>query len=128
MAAVILTRLIATICDALPCSKSNVTLWTDTAIVLHWLKIPVTCFKPFVSTRVQEINETFTDTPPFRYFKPALNPPDDLTKPIAVTKLADWHEGPDFLKNNDQILTMNPEISFNIEQLNRKGKRKNPNF
>ena len=124
LAAVILTRLIATICDTLPCSKSNVTLWTDNAIVLHWLKMPVTCYKPFVSTRIQEINETFTDTSPFRYVKSALNPADALTKPIAVTKLANWHEGPDFLKNNDLILTMNPKIPFNIDQLSQREEKK----
>ena len=79
LADVILTRRIATICDALPCSKSSVTLWTDSNVVLHWLKMPVTCFKPFASTRVQEISETFTGTPPFRYVKSALNPADALT-------------------------------------------------
>ena len=66
LAAVILTCLIATICDVLPCSKSNATLWTDSSTMLHWLKIPVTFSKLFVSTRVQQINDTFIGNPPFR--------------------------------------------------------------
>ena len=77
---------------------SNVYMWTDSAVVLHWLSKPSSKFKAFVSTRVQEIQESLSDIPAcFKYIDSKLNPADALTKPIHVSKLAKWHLGPQFL-------------------------------
>ena len=96
MAAVILVRLVTTITSVIKISK--MTLWTDSATVLHWLHLPSSNFKPFVSTRIQEIKEAIPEAPNcFRYVKSSLNPADVLTKPVEKFKLLSWHEGPQFL-------------------------------
>ena len=96
MAAVILARLVTVVRTVIDIAK--ITLWTDSATVLHWLQTPVSHFKPFVSTRVQEINERVPEAPDcFRYIKSSLNPADALTKPIQNFKLSKWHHGPNFL-------------------------------
>ena len=96
MAAVILARLVTTIRTVVNVAK--VPLWTDSAIVLHWLHTPVTNFKPFVSTRIQEILETVPKAPNcYRYIKSNLNPADALTKITKNFELSLWHQGPTFL-------------------------------
>ena len=80
MSAVILIRLVAVVKTMVKVAK--ITLWTDSATVLHWLHTPVSNFKPFVSTRIQEILEVLpTASECFRYIKSSLNPADVLTKP-----------------------------------------------
>ena len=123
MSAVILTRLIANIRKELPCCQ--VYMWTDSAVLLHWLKMSANRFKPFVSARVQEIRDTLdNDISCFRYVKSKLNPADALTKPIAVSKLADWHKGPKFLKNSDTILNMTPDTPNNIVEISQREEKK----
>ena len=96
MAAVILVTLVTTITSVIKISE--MTLWTDSATVLHWLHLPSSNFKPFVSTRIQEIKEAIPEAPNcFRYVKSSLNPADVLTKPVEKFKLSSWHEGPQFL-------------------------------
>ena len=96
MAAVILARLVTTIRTVVNVAK--VTLWTDSAIVLHWLHTPVSKFKPFVSTRIQEILETVLEAPNcYRYIKSNLNPADALTKITKTFELSLGHQGPTFL-------------------------------
>ena len=96
MAAVILVRLVTTVTSVIKISE--MTLWTDSATVLHWLHLPSSNFKPFVSTRIQEIKEAIPEAPNcFRYVKSSLNPADVLTKLVEKFKLSSWHEGPQFL-------------------------------
>ena len=87
MAAVILSRLVTSIHEVL--SFNSITLWWDSAVVLHWLNNPASKFKPFVSTRVQEIQETLSKfSNCFCYIRSCNNPADFLTKPIIFDKLS----------------------------------------
>jgi len=87
--------------------------------------MPATRFKAFVSTRIQEISDSLAnDTSCFRYIRSGLNPADALTKPIAVSKFAHWHEGPDFLKHNDYNLAMSPVTPANIDQVSQQEENK----
>ena len=96
MAAVILVRLVAVVRTVV--NVENITLWTDSATVLSWLHMPASNFKPFVSTRVQEILETVPEAPDcFRYVKSSLNPADALTKKASNLNSSLWHQGPEFL-------------------------------
>ena len=96
LGALILSRMLTSIKTII--AASNVYMWTDSAVVLHWLSKPSSKFKAFVSTRVQEIQESLSDIPAcFKYIDSKLNPADALTKPIHVSKLAKWHLGPQFL-------------------------------
>ena len=72
-------------------------LWVDSTTVLSWVRTPPREFRPFVSARVAEIQET-VGKEDFRYIRSGSNPADALTKGIEPECLADWLEGPSFLK------------------------------
>ena len=96
LGALILSRMLTSIKTVI--FAFDVYMWTDSAVVLHWLSKPSSKFKAFVSTRVQEIQESLSDIPAcFKDLDSKLNPADALTKPIHVFKLAKWHLGPQFL-------------------------------
>jgi hypothetical protein len=71
--------------------------WVDSTTVLSWVKTPPRQFKPFVSSRVAEIQET-VGTEDFRYVRSKSNPADALTRGIEPAQLADWLAGPSFLE------------------------------
>ena len=58
------------------------TFWTDSRTVLTWIKTQPREFRPFVSVRVAEIQET-VGSEQFRYIKSKYNPADALTRGIA---------------------------------------------
>ena len=71
-------------------------LWTDSQTVLSWIKTPARKFKPFVSARVAEIQES-VDVGNFRYVKSNDNPADALSRGIHINELESWMAGPQFL-------------------------------
>ena len=84
-------------------STSNVTFWSDSQIVLHWLTTtkPLKCF---VRNNVEEINE-LTDRLPWRYCPTDDNPADLLTHGISAEAYLNsqlWNAGPTWLPNTVQ--------------------------
>lgn len=75
-------------------------LWVDSTTALSWIRTPPKEFRPFVSARVAEIQET-VGTEDFLYVRSSCNPADALTRGIEAERLADWLEGPPFLKQPD---------------------------
>ena len=76
--------------------------WVDSQTVLKWVRSASANFKPFVSARIQEIQDThprFMDE--FRYVPSNMNAADALTKPLSVRELQYWHEGPLFLRQHE---------------------------
>ena len=71
--------------------------WVDSSTVLSWIKTPSRQFKPFVSSRVAEIQET-VGVEDFRYIRSKFNPADILTRGIEPSQLEDWIKGPSFLQ------------------------------
>ena len=69
--------------------------WVDSSTVLSWINTPSQKFKPFVSARVAEIQET-VGVDDFRYIKSKSNPADTLTRGTKLSQLTDWLEGPTF--------------------------------
>ena len=90
MAAVIMSRLVKFLEDALQGIESK-HFWVDSQTVLTWIRSASASFKPFVSARVQEIQDThphFNDE--FRYVPSSMNAADVLTKPLQVEDLSTW--------------------------------------
>ena len=82
MAALVLSRLINCVNKVL--DVNDVFIWTDSAVVLHWLEQPAIEFKQFVPVRVQEIAENLSNfNVTYRYIKSCSNPADALTKPLT---------------------------------------------
>ena len=70
--------------------------WVDSSTVLSWIKTPSQKFKPFVSARVAEIQET-VGVDDFCYIRSKSNPADTLTRGTELSRFTDWLEGPTFL-------------------------------
>ena len=71
--------------------------WVDSSTVLSWITTPSRQFKPFVSARVAEIQET-VGVDDFRYVRSKSNPADTLTRGTEPSRLTDSLEGPSFLQ------------------------------
>ena len=82
MGCLALSRLYRTCREALEfaeISSGKKWFWIDSQIVLSWLRTSPIKFKPFVSVRVTEIQETI-DPQEFSYIRSKHNPADALTK------------------------------------------------
>lgn len=71
--------------------------WIDSSTVLSWIRTPPREFRPFVSARVAEIQETI-GADQIRYIKSNNNPADALTRGIHLNHLMKWSKGPSFLE------------------------------
>ena len=105
MAAVVAARLATFVISSLSPINEDISihLWSDSQIVLYWLHSHKT-LKPFVASRVQEINELFTPTA-WRYCPTADNPVDLLTRGINAASLDSsvlWKHGLAWLTTMDQ--------------------------
>jgi hypothetical protein len=61
-------------------------IWVDSTTVLSWITTPPKEFRPFVSARVAEIQET-VGTNDFHYIRSSFNPADGLTRGIELEQL-----------------------------------------
>ena len=83
--------------------------------MLSWLKPCPRKFKPFVSVRVAEIQETI-DPEEFHFVKSSHNSADALTKGIPPEALEDWLKGPEFLRKPEEEWPAFKESSPNNEE------------
>ncbi|XP_048253302.1 uncharacterized protein LOC125381119 [Haliotis rufescens] len=98
MAALIASRLATTIKREIRQKLSDVILWTDSQIVLHWIRAESITFKAFVGVRIAEIQSQWNQTH-WRYVPTYWNPADHLSRGISVEELnGSWMYGPEFLK------------------------------
>ncbi|XP_071952624.1 uncharacterized protein [Antedon mediterranea] len=93
--------------------------WTDSKVVLSWVRSPARTFKPFVSARVQEIQDTLpTFIDDLCYIPSNINPADQLTKPIYPSDLQKWIQGPDFLfQSSNQWPNYEPDYDTELKQM-----------
>ena len=97
-AAVLASRLAKTIEHESRLQFKSVKLFTDSSITLAWLQSPSHSFKPFVSSRVGEIQSN-TDQNQWRHFPGEVNVADDVSRGIPVEELnGQWSNGPEFLQ------------------------------
>lgn len=119
MAAVVASRLARTIVDEFKIKPSKVTLWTDSQIVLHWIRSESVTFKPFVGVRVAEIQLTWKPSN-WKFVPTKQNPADDLSRGITVEKMTcRWIHGPNFLRMEDEMSeepVIKEDLSDDIEE------------
>ncbi|KAJ8977063.1 hypothetical protein NQ317_017225 [Molorchus minor] len=87
-------------------SPTSVTLWSDSQIVLCWLKAHPSRWTVFVANRVAQVQE-ITSQFKWRYIKTELNPADLPTRGVpiqAVENCQKWWQGPDFLQDAKWVL------------------------
>ena len=98
MAALIASRLARTIYEEFKVKPETVKFWSDSKIVLHWLRSDSTCLKAFVGVRIAEIQSNWGQTN-WRYVPTHQNPADDLSRGLPTEHLGGrWMEGPSFLR------------------------------
>lgn len=90
----------------------NYILWTDSQTVLSWVTTPARKFKPFVSARVAEIQES-VNVGNFKYVKSKDNPADALSRGIAISELYEWMDGPQLWSSPDVIDDPSKDIAVN---------------
>lgn len=98
-AALLLTRLIKVLQEALEDKVDSMFLWTDSTIVLHWIQTSPNLLKTFVANRVAEIQENIKNGS-WHHVPSQDNPADYLSRGLAADKLADnqlWWHGPSWL-------------------------------
>ncbi|XP_067619247.1 uncharacterized protein [Eurosta solidaginis] len=73
-------------------------LWTDSQIVLHWLKMHSATLSTFVGNRVSEIQDLTTGAH-WKHVPTHCNPADLVSRGATVEELAKsiWYNGPTFL-------------------------------
>ena len=124
-----LARLYSTCKEALQfaeISHCKKVFWIDSQTVLTWLKTSPRKFKPFVSVRVAEIQETI-GSEACKYIRSDHNPADVLTRGISPEKLKTWSEGPPFLKRpepewpkfQENPIESGKELSEEMKRLNK---------
>ncbi|XP_038162876.1 uncharacterized protein LOC119797746 [Cyprinodon tularosa] len=112
MGAVIAARLGSTLKETLRLDKAQVRLWTDSMIVLHWIRSSAHKWKQFVANRVTEI-QTLTDPQSWSHCKGKTNPADLPTRGLTVQDLKQstlWWNGPCALISPDQLESSQEDI------------------
>ncbi|XP_062704432.1 uncharacterized protein LOC134286776 [Aedes albopictus] len=76
-----------------------VTFWSDSSIILHWIRSPPTVWKVFVSNRIAEIQKlSIHDS--WRHVPSKANPADRISRGVLPSEILEdslWWHGPNFL-------------------------------
>ncbi|XP_055944329.1 uncharacterized protein LOC129975296 [Argiope bruennichi] len=99
-AALLLSRLASKVISILPVTLNHVYMWSDSTVILAWIKTPPEKLKPFVSNRVRKINSLCPNYD-WRHIKSIDNPADLISRGTSATNLINsqiWFNGPQFLQ------------------------------
>ncbi|GFS69892.1 DUF1758 domain-containing protein [Trichonephila clavipes] len=101
-AAVLLAKLVHRVKQALKLNVTNTFLWSDSMIVLSWIRKESYQLKTFVANRIATIQE-MTSSEQWRYVATEDNPADFVSRGRDSLKLKTcelWWNGPKFLMSN----------------------------
>ncbi|GFX82914.1 integrase catalytic domain-containing protein [Trichonephila clavipes] len=101
-AAVLLAKLVHRVKQALKLNVTNTFLWSDSMIVLSWIRKESYQIKTFVANRIATIQE-MTSSEQWRYVATEDNPADFVSRGMDSLKLKTcelWWNGPKFLMSN----------------------------
>ncbi|XP_028399264.1 uncharacterized protein LOC114522722 [Dendronephthya gigantea] len=97
-AAVLATRLCCSILEESRMKFVKIIFFSDSHIVLSWIRNQPREFKPFVSARIAEI-QSKSEPDQWRHVPGELNVADDVSRGIPALQLTGrWKYGPEFLK------------------------------
>ncbi|GFW77551.1 uncharacterized protein TNCV_2499431 [Trichonephila clavipes] len=102
-AAVLLAKLVKRVIAALQLETAEVYLWSDSMIVLAWLRKEPMDLKTFVQNRVAKIQELYPNQL-WRHVPSDQNPADLVSRGVDPEKLLQqnlWFNGPTFLSGDD---------------------------
>lgn len=122
-AAVMLSKLIRHVKSVLEMPDINYYAWTDSTIVLHWLKKSPLVLKTFVSHRVASILES-TSIRSWMHIDTKQNPADLVSRGLNAEDLLKsklWLQGPEWLKQKrtdwpKSKLIVTPDVKGEIDR------------
>ena len=98
-----------------PISRS--VFWTDSTIVLQYVRNEDKRFKTFVANRIATIREN-SEPAQWHYVDSASNPADDTTRSMGAEKLKTntrWLTGPEFICLDERCWPQDPTLSYPIK-------------
>lgn len=107
-AALILTKMVNYICKSIrhyQFDSSNIFFWTDSQVVLHWIRGNEKKWKVFVTNRIIKILE-FSKPSQWHYIPSKENPADILSRGLNPSELNNnqlWFHGPSWLRQRSWI-------------------------
>lgn len=111
-AALLLTKLNSQVITALQMPFREVVLWSDSTIVLAWLKKPLDRLETFVRNRVGTIQSESIGYE-WKYIRSAVNPADIVSRgqlPEELRQNSLWWNGPQFLAASEYNIEDTEEI------------------
>lgn len=123
--AVLLTHLLKKVKSAMEFTNAELHAWTDSEIVLAWLRAHPSKWKTFVANRVSEIHQTLNATN-WYYIASEMNPADPASRGVMPKQLQTlnlWWHGPKILQEdwNSYVNNWQSKVN-NIELEKRKPK------
>ncbi|KAJ0173857.1 hypothetical protein K1T71_011006 [Dendrolimus kikuchii] len=115
--AVLGARLYKKIIKSLRMTFTRIYFWTDSTIVMGWIRMSPHSLKTFVQNRVSQINEITGDAP-WLHIKSEDNPADIVSRGMNLGELKHnkmWWHGPAFLQNSK--ITYKTNFALEINQL-----------
>ncbi|XP_071055137.1 uncharacterized protein [Onthophagus taurus] len=100
--AVLLATLVKVVSEELSSRVARICLWTDSSIVVYWIRSDYKKFKPFVANRIQRI-QSLTKCEMWNHIAGTDNPADILSRGASASnlKLSTWFTGPHWFKMNE---------------------------
>lgn len=113
-AAVLASRLASSIVNDLSLKIHQIYFWTDSMVVLSWIKSVDKRFKMFVGNRVGEISEA-SNVNDWNWVPSGENPADAATRDTIVIddiKESKWFKGPEFLLKSEEFWPVQPQMKI----------------
>ena len=124
-AAVLASRLGKTILDGSRLQFEAVHYFSDSRVTLAWLQGQPRSYKPFVSTRVSEIQST-SEPANWSHCPTDHNVANDVSKGISPDQMMGrWLNGPDFMQQPEECWPMERGIP-NMAEVNRERRKVHP--
>ena len=114
LASLLAARLLRFVCRALKLpTETRYRCWTDSMVVLGWIKGDPSRWKQFVKNRVSEIH-SLTDPALWSHCPGQDNPADLITRGVYAEALTDshWFSGPDWLSDDSSA-----DVSSSLEEV-----------
>nr|XP_029718140.1 uncharacterized protein LOC115260919 [Aedes albopictus] len=111
-AAQLAARLYTKVTQALELEFDAVHFWSDSTVVLDWLRAPSYHWKTFVANRVSEIQTTTHDAP-WKHVLGTQNPADLVSRGMHVSDFLEsslWHHGPEWLGTSEENWPQQKEL------------------
>ncbi|CAG4951544.1 unnamed protein product [Colias eurytheme] len=120
--AVLLARLLDEVRGILDVPKHQIHAWTDSSIVLAWLRSHPSRWKTFIANRVSEIH-TLLDGSRWCHVVSQENPADCASRGVSATEFINndlWKQGPEWLYGNHIDYPRGDEADTNLEERKQK--------